>query len=129
MYANTYVQLAHKENVLTVPLLAVQRDDSSKTTALVMDSQNQVHQPIVELGTQGSLLAEVKSGLEQDDRVVLGNAARYRDGEQITPRMEQQPANDARSRMFPAHPCRSPSEAGIARFRSTSTRSSLRPTT
>jgi RND family efflux transporter MFP subunit len=94
MYANTYVQLAHKENVLTVPLLAVQRDDSGKTTALVVDSQNQVHQRIVELGIQGSLLAEVKSGLEQGDRVVLGNAARYRDGEQITPRMEQQPAND-----------------------------------
>src|SRR5260370_10114496 len=94
MYANTYLHLAHKEKVLTVPLLAVQRDDSGKTMALVVDSQNQVHQRIVELGIQGSLLAEVKSGLEQGDRVVLGNAARYRDGEQITPRMEQQPAND-----------------------------------
>jgi len=27
MYANTYVQLAHKENVLTLPLLAIQHDD------------------------------------------------------------------------------------------------------
>jgi RND family efflux transporter MFP subunit len=94
MYANTYVQLAHRENVLTVPLLAVQRDDSGKTTVLVVDSQNQIHRRAVVLGIQGSLLAEVKSGLQQGDRVVLGNAARYKDGEMITPRMEQQPSND-----------------------------------
>src|SRR6202012_1866303 len=94
MYANTYVQLAHKENVLTIPLLAVQRNDSGKNTVLVVDSQNKVHRRTVELGIQGSLLAEVKSGLEQGDRVVLGNAARYEDGETVTPRLEPQPAND-----------------------------------
>jgi RND family efflux transporter MFP subunit len=94
MYANTYVQLAHQENVLTVPLLAVQRDDSGHTTVVVVDSENHVHERAVVLGIQGSLLAEVKSGLHQDDRVVLGNAARYKDGERITPRAEPQPAND-----------------------------------
>ena len=94
MYANTYVQLAHKENVLTIPLLAVQRNDSGKNTVLVVDSQNKVHRRTVELGIQGSLLTEVKSGLEQGDRVVLGGAARYEDGETVTPRLEPQPAND-----------------------------------
>lgn len=94
MYANTYVQLAHKENVLTIPLLAVQRNDSGKNTVLVVDSQNKVHRRTVELGIQGSLLAEVKSGLEQGDRVVLGGAARYEDGETVTPRLEPQPADD-----------------------------------
>lgn len=94
MYANTYVRLAHKENVLTVPLLAIQRDDSGKTSLLVLDSQNRVHRRTVVLGLQGSLLAEVRSGVQQNDRVVLGNAARYRDGEPVTPRLEPQPAND-----------------------------------
>jgi RND family efflux transporter MFP subunit len=94
MYANTYVQLAHMENVLTLPLLAVHRDDSGATSVLVLDSQNRVTRRPVELGIQGSLLTEVKSGLELGDRVVLGNSARYKDGEQITPRMELQPAND-----------------------------------
>ncbi|HEX6774170.1 MAG TPA: efflux RND transporter periplasmic adaptor subunit, partial [Acidobacteriaceae bacterium] len=94
MYANTYVQLAHRENVLTVPLAAVQRNDAGKTTVLVVDSQNHVHQRAVALGIQGSLLVEVKSGLEEGDRVVLGNAASYREGETITPRVEPQPAND-----------------------------------
>jgi RND family efflux transporter MFP subunit len=94
MYANTYVQLAHRENVLTVPLLAVQRDDSGRTSVLVVDGDNRVHQRPVTLGLQGSLLAEVRSGLQQNDRVVLGNAARYQDGERITPRIKQQPPSD-----------------------------------
>ena len=94
MYANAYVQLAHKENVLTLPLLAVQRNDSGKTTVLVVDGQNQIHTRTIELGIQGSTIAEVKSGLQQGDRVVLGNAARYKDGETVTPRVEPQPAND-----------------------------------
>jgi RND family efflux transporter MFP subunit len=94
MYANTYVQLAHKENVLTVPLLAIQRDDSGKTSVLVLDNQNRVRRRTVVLGIQGSLLAEVRSGVQQNDRVVLGNAARYQDGEQVIPRIEPQPAND-----------------------------------
>ena len=94
MYANTYVQLAHKENVLTVPLLAIHHDDSGRTFVLVLDSENRVRRRPVVLGLQGSLLAEVRSGVQQGDRVVLGNAARYRDGEQITPRIEPRPAND-----------------------------------
>jgi RND family efflux transporter MFP subunit len=94
MYANTYVQLAHKENVLTIPLLAVQRDDSGASTVLVLDDQDRVQRRKVELGIQGSRLAEVKSGLQQGDRVVLGDAARFKDSEHITPRMEAQPAND-----------------------------------
>ncbi len=94
MYANSYVQLAHRENVLTVPLLAVQHDDSGHAFVLVVDSQNRVHRRAVTLGIQGSLLAEVQSGLQQNDRVVLGNAARYKEGERITPVLEQKPAND-----------------------------------
>jgi RND family efflux transporter MFP subunit len=94
MYANTYVQLAHEENVLTVPLLAVQHDDSGKTSVLVLDNQNRVERRAVELGIQGSLLAEVRSGVQQGDRVVLGNTARYKDGEQVTPLIEPRPAND-----------------------------------
>jgi RND family efflux transporter MFP subunit len=94
MYANSYVQLAHRENVLTVPLLAVQHGDSGHAFVLVVDGENRVHRRAVTLGIQGSLLAEVRSGLQQNDRVVLGNAAGYKEGERITPVLEQKPAND-----------------------------------
>jgi multidrug efflux pump subunit AcrA (membrane-fusion protein) len=94
MYANTYVQLAHRENVLTIPLLAIQSEDSGASTVLVLDGQDRVQRRKVELGIQGSRLAEVKTGLQQGDRVVLGDGAPFNDGERITPRMEQQPASD-----------------------------------
>ncbi len=94
MYANTYVQLAHKEKILTVPLLAVQRSASGVNTVLVVDDQNRVHRRTVQLGIEGSLLAEVTGGLNLGDRVVLGDPARYQDGQSITPKMQAQPAND-----------------------------------
>lgn len=94
MYANTYVQLAHREDVLTIPLLAVQRGDDGRTTVLIVDNDNHVHVRPVTLGIQGSLLAEVKDGLAVGDRVVLGGASRYRDGQAVTQRIQSQPAND-----------------------------------
>jgi hypothetical protein len=39
----------------------------------------------VTLGLQGSLLAEISSGLAQGDRVILGGQEKYHDGERITP--------------------------------------------
>ncbi len=93
MYANTYLQLAHKENVLTIPLLAVQRQ-SGRATVLVVDDQNQVHVRDVELGVQGSILVEVDRGLKEGDKVILGDQGKYHAGEVVAPRPQQEPAND-----------------------------------
>ena len=93
MYANTYLQLAHKENVLTIPLLAVQRQ-SGGATVLVVDDQNQVHVRDVELGVQGSILVEVDRGLKEGDKVILGDQGKYHAGELVAPRPQQEPAND-----------------------------------
>jgi RND family efflux transporter MFP subunit len=115
MYANTYVQLAHRENVLTVPLLAVQRDDAGKTTVLVVDSSNRIHARPITLGIQGSRVAEVRGGLQAGDRVVLGNAARYREGEPVTPHLEQKPASDVMHEeggAFDPNAAMQPSEGG-----------------
>ncbi len=97
MYANAYVQLAHKENILTIPLLALDRQNDQQNghaTAMVLDQQNRVHPRQIELGIQGSSLIEVLRGLQQGDRVVLGPQGKYHPGERVTPRMQQQPAND-----------------------------------
>jgi RND family efflux transporter MFP subunit len=93
MYANAYLQLGHRENILTIPLLAVQRQ-GSQATVMVLDGQNRVELRRVELGIQGSNLVEVRSGLQQGDRVVLGDQSRYRPGERVTPRVQQQSASD-----------------------------------
>ena len=94
MYANVYLQLAHKENILTVPLLAVQRTTGNQATVMTLDPQNHVQLRPVTLGVQGSILVEVLSGLQQGDRVVLGDRNKYQPGERVTPVSQPEPAND-----------------------------------
>jgi RND family efflux transporter MFP subunit len=93
MYANAYLQLEHRENVLTIPIVAVQ---GANTTGVVLalNANNQVEQRSLHLGIRGSTLVEVTSGLQAGDRVVLGDASRFHDAEQVTPRLQQEPAND-----------------------------------
>jgi RND family efflux transporter MFP subunit len=93
MYANTYLQLEHRENILTIPLLAVRRQ-GGHATVMVLDAQNHVQPRQVQLGVQGSILVEVVHGLQEGDRVVLGDQNKYRPGEVVTPVPQQEPAND-----------------------------------
>jgi RND family efflux transporter MFP subunit len=93
MYANAYLQLAHVENVLTIPIAAVQGSRDTGTV-LVLNPNNKVERRTVQLGLRGSTLVEVKSGLQEGDHVIVGNSGAYQDGEQVTPRLQQEPASD-----------------------------------
>jgi RND family efflux transporter MFP subunit len=94
MYANTYLQLAHKENILTIPLQALQPGGGDQATVLALDAQNHIQSRRVTLGLRGSVLVQVLSGLQAGDRVVLGEADKYHPGERVTPVPQQEPAND-----------------------------------
>jgi RND family efflux transporter MFP subunit len=93
MYANAYMRLANRENVLTIPIVAVQRTGNTGTV-LVLNANNQVEQRSVQLGIRGSTLVEVTNGLQAGDHVVLGDASNYHNGEQVNPQIQQEPAND-----------------------------------
>jgi RND family efflux transporter MFP subunit len=93
MYANSYLQLAHRENILTIPLGAVQGTGSSGTV-FVLNANNRIEQRTIRLGLRGSTLVEVTSGLQAGDRLVLGDASRFHDSEQVTPRVQEEPASD-----------------------------------
>ncbi len=94
MYANAYLQLAHVDGVLTIPISAVQGSGNTGTV-LVLNANNQVEQRTVQVGLRGSTLIEVQSGLQEGDRVVIGDAGNYHNGQQISPRPQQEPASDA----------------------------------
>jgi RND family efflux transporter MFP subunit len=93
MYANTYLRLAHRENVLTIPIAAVQTT-GNKESVLVLNANNQVETRSLQLGLRGSLLVEVTNGLQAGDRVVDGDASSFHAGETVTPRVQQEPASD-----------------------------------
>jgi RND family efflux transporter MFP subunit len=93
MYANTQLQLNHADNVLTIPVEALLLRHK-KEVVYVLDSQNNVHVRPVQAGLQGSELAEIKDGLAEGERVILGGQEKYQEGEPVTPVVEPRPAKD-----------------------------------
>jgi len=93
MYANTALRLAHVENAVTIPVNALVLNGGQQTV-LVLDSSNHVHPRNVQVGLEGSKLAEIKSGLEPGDRVIVGGQEKYQEGELVDPIVEQEPASE-----------------------------------
>jgi RND family efflux transporter MFP subunit len=93
MYANTQLLLSHADNVLTVPVEALVLRDN-KEVVYVLDGQNRVHERTVEVGLRGSQLAEIKGGLAEGERVIVGGQDKYQEGERVTPVVEPRRAKD-----------------------------------
>lgn len=86
MYAEVKLTLAKKDNALTVPIQAVNRN-GSHTTLLVVDSQDRIEEREVLLGMEGANQVEVLSGLNPKDRVVIGSRSDFRPGDQVIPKV------------------------------------------
>ena len=93
MYANASLPLAQAQNVITIPVEALLLHDGKDTVAVV-DSSNHVHMRSVEVGLRGSKLAEIKSGLQAGDRVIVGGQEKYAEGEQVAPIQVAEPTSD-----------------------------------
>jgi RND family efflux transporter MFP subunit len=93
MYANTLLQLAHVRNVVTVPVEALVLNGSQQTV-YALDSANHIQIRNVEVGLEGSKLAEIKSGLNPGDKVLMGGQDRYHEGEEVTPLAVKTPASE-----------------------------------
>ncbi|HUL34135.1 MAG TPA: efflux RND transporter periplasmic adaptor subunit [Candidatus Eisenbacteria bacterium] len=94
MYAETVLQLADHQNVLTVPIEAVMQG-AGQARVLTVDSRNIVEEKKVKLGLQGKSLVEVLSGLNDGDRVIIGNQSQFRSGERVAPKEIQMPSAEA----------------------------------
>lgn len=93
MYANTMLRLAHSENVVTIPLEAVELHGQQQVV-YVLDDANHVHVRQVQVGMEGSKLAEIKSGLQPGERVIIGGQEKYQEGEAVSPVMTPEPASE-----------------------------------
>ena len=88
MYANTTLELARHDNVLTIPVPALIRN-GNQTSVLVVDENHHVQQRNIATGLQGSNLVEVKSGLAEGDLVITGGQSNYQPGESVTTNVQQ----------------------------------------
>lgn len=70
MTAQVTFILAEARNVLTIPVGAI----NGKNQVKVIDAQGQISERKVELGLRGNIVAEVKSGLKEGEKVVIASA-------------------------------------------------------
>jgi RND family efflux transporter MFP subunit len=85
MYTETQLVLAQRPSTLSLPLEAVMQSGNN-ATVLMVTPQNTVEESKITLGLQGKSRVEVLSGLNEGDRVVIGNRSQFRDGEKVQPK-------------------------------------------
>lgn len=88
MYASALLRLEHREKTLAVPIQAVTRDKNC--TVMVVNSQNQLEQRVVNLGLETPSQLEILSGLKENDLVLLGSRTQVQPGQAVEPRIIQE---------------------------------------
>ncbi len=86
MYADVALRVQNDPNALTLPLQAITRGED-KTTVFLVNSQNHVEEREIHTGIEGSDRIQVLSGLNEGDRVIVGNLGAYRPGQHVDPKM------------------------------------------
>ncbi len=93
MYANTLLQLGHVTNAVTIPVEAlVLNGQQEKVYAL--DETNHIHIRNVTVGLEGNKLAEITSGLNPGDKVVIGGQQKYQEDEEVSPLATAEPNSE-----------------------------------
>jgi RND family efflux transporter MFP subunit len=85
MYTQTILSLQEKKNALTIPLEAVNRN-GEEATVLAVNAQNTVEERHVGLGVEDERGVEVRSGLNDGERVIIGNRNALHSGQKIQPK-------------------------------------------
>jgi RND family efflux transporter MFP subunit len=88
LYAEATLALDRVADALAVPLQAVNQT-TDQASVMIVDSSNKVQTRPITLGIQTPNEAEVLSGLNEGDRVVLSDRSGLKPGESVQPRIAQ----------------------------------------
>jgi len=88
MYAETTLTLEAKNNVLAVPLEAVNHE-GDQTTVYVVNGASKVEDRVVTIGLQTSTDAEVVSGLTEGESAIVSDRSGLKPGEVVRPQTVQ----------------------------------------
>ena len=83
MYAEVNLTLNRRTAVLTVPVMAVDRDGENGASVLVVTPNNRIEPRKISLGLETAQSIEVRSGLNEGDMVVLSGRASLQPGEEV----------------------------------------------
>jgi RND family efflux transporter MFP subunit len=85
MFADVTLKIQNRPNALTIPVTALHRSGSTATVLLV-DSSNHVQQRTVKTGVEDPERVEITAGVNEGDRVIVGNLNAYQAGELVQPK-------------------------------------------
>ena len=86
MYATVQIPLHTVQNVLTIPIQAVQSSGEDHGAVMVLDGSNRIERREVTLGLTSATDIEVISGLTENERIVFGEQSQFKPGELVTPK-------------------------------------------
>ncbi len=84
LYADAVITLERKKDALSVPLQAISHQ-AAGDTVFVVTSDNRIDIRPIQLGLQGADWAEVQSGLQEGDNVVVSDRAALKAGAAVQP--------------------------------------------
>lgn len=88
LYAEAKVGLEHRDDVPVVPLQAIDHH-GDKTTVLLVNRQGEIEERAITLGIQTSADAEVVSGLNEGEMVVVSDRSGLKPGQKVHPHVVQ----------------------------------------
>jgi RND family efflux transporter MFP subunit len=94
MYAEAKIILKQQNDALTIPIQALERNNSGGTV-LIVDAQGRVEERQVKLGAESSDRVEILAGLAESDQVVIGNRGEFRAGEKVRPKPVNENAGES----------------------------------
>ena len=86
LYAEATLSLDQKRDAIAAPLQAVSQDNNQATVDVVDASGKIVNRPVV-LGIQTPTDAEIVSGLQRGEMVVVSDRSSLKPGEQVIPKV------------------------------------------
>ena len=88
MYAETTIGVESKQDVLTVPLEAVNQQ-GDQTSVYVVNPAGKVEDRPIKLGLETSTDAEVLSGLAEGEAVIVSDRSNLKPGQEVRPQIVQ----------------------------------------
>lgn len=87
MFAEVDLTLDHRDNILTIPVTALDSTGDNTGRVTVVTPENRIEVRNVIPGLQDASNIEVRSGLQEGDRVVTANRASLHAGEEVRPQL------------------------------------------
>lgn len=88
LYAEATLSLEHRDDIPAVPLQAVNHE-ADKTTVFVVNANGEIEDRPITLGIQTSTDAEVLSGLNESEQVIVSDRSGLKPGQRVRPQLVQ----------------------------------------